>query len=238
MTEQLFREDAYARECSAEVVEINERGGIVLDRSVFYATSGGQAGDRGVLVTNDGTEIPIGLAVYDEKKNVVHVPAEQGSAPAIGSTVTVRLDWDARYAHMRMHTCMHLLCSVLPYPVTGGSISGDTGRLDFDIPEAVLDKEALTEQLNALITADHPVTDDWITDEELEANPDLVRTMAVKPPMGSGKVRIVKIGADGSIDLQPCGGTHVGSTAEIGPVIVSKIEKKGRQNRRVRVTFA
>lgn len=238
MTEQLFRDDAYADTCTAKVIEINERGGILLDRSVFYATSGGQAGDRGVLVTDDGTEIPIGLAVYDENKNVVHVPTEGANAPAVGSTVTAKLDWDARHAHMRMHTCMHLLCSVLPYPVTGGSISGDTGRLDFDIPEAVLDKEALTDQLNALVTADHPVSDDWITDEELEANPDLVRTMAVKPPMGSGKVRIVKIGVDGAIDLQPCGGTHVRSTAEIGPVVVSKIEKKGRQNRRVRVTFA
>ncbi len=238
MTEQLFREDAYARECQATVTEINERGGILLDRSVFYATSGGQAGDRGTLVTEDGSEIAIGLAVYDENKNVVHVPAAEGEAPAVGSTVTARLDWDARFAHMRMHTCMHLLCSVLPYPVTGGSISGHTGRLDFDIPEAVLDKEALTDQLNALISGDHPVTDDWITDEELEANPDLVRTMAVKPPMGSGKVRIVKIGDDGSVDLQPCGGTHVRSTGEIGSVIVSKIEKKGRQNRRVRVKFA
>ncbi len=238
MTEQLFRNDAYARECAAEVIEVNERGGILLDRSVFYATSGGQAGDRGALVSQTGDEIAIGLAVYDENKNVVHVPAAEGSAPAVGSTVTARLDWDARYAHMRMHTCMHLLCSLLPYPVTGGSISGDTGRLDFDIPEAVLDKEALTDQLNDLIAADHPVSDDWITDEELEANPDLVRTMAVKPPMGSGKVRIVKIGADGEIDLQPCGGTHVRSTGEIGQVRVSKIEKKGRQNRRVRVTFA
>ena len=238
MTEQLFRDDAYTRECTANVVEVNDRGGILLDRSVFYATSGGQAGDRGVLVTADGTEIPIGLAVYDENKNVVHVPTTEGNAPAVGSEVTARLDWDARHAHMRMHTCLHLLCSVLPYPVTGGSISGDSGRLDFDIPEAVLDKETLTDQLNELISADHPVSDDWITDEELEANPDLVRTMAVKPPMGSGKVRIVKIGQDGEVDLQPCGGTHVRSTGEIGPVLVSKIEKKGRQNRRVRVTLA
>ncbi len=238
MTEQLFRDDAYARECTAKVVAVNDRGGILLDRSVFYATSGGQAGDKGVLVSEAGDEIAIALAVYDENKNVVHVPAVEGSAPEVGTTVTARLDWDARYAHMRMHTCMHLLCSVLPYPVTGGSISGDTGRLDFDIPEAVLEKDALSEQLNGLILADHPVSDDWITDEELEANPDLVRTMAVKPPMGSGKVRIVKIGADGEIDLQPCGGTHVRSTGEIGQVVVSKIEKKGRQNRRVRVTFA
>ncbi len=238
MTDQLFRDDAYARECAAKVVGVNERGGVLLDRSVFYATSGGQAGDRGVLVLPDGSELAIGLAVYDENKDVVHVPAAEGALPDLGAEVTARLDWDARHAHMRMHTCLHLLCSVLPYPVTGGSISGETGRLDFDIPEAVLEKEALSEQLNALIRADHPVSDDWITDEELEANPDLVRTMAVKPPMGSGRVRIVKIGQNGEVDLQPCGGTHVRSTGEIGPVVVSKIEKKGRQNRRVRVTFA
>ncbi|MGI9483225.1 MAG: alanyl-tRNA editing protein [Hyphomicrobiales bacterium] len=238
MTEMLFRDDPYAKECPATVLGVNERGGILLDKTVFYALSGGQAGDKGTLVADDGVEIPVALAVFDENKDVVHVPANAGEAPATGANVTARLDWDARYAHMRMHTCMHLLCSLIPFPVTGGSISGDTGRLDFDIPEAIFDKEELTEQLNHLIEADHPVSEDWISDEELEANPDLVRTMAVKPPMGSGRVRLVKIGENGEIDYQPCGGTHVKSTAEIGPVIVSKIEKKGRQNRRVRVTFA
>lgn len=237
MTVQVFMDDAYAGECAAKVIEINERGGIVLDQTVFYATSGGQAGDRGILITEDGTEVPIDVAVYDENKNIVHVPASPDSAPQPGSTVQVRLDWDHRHKHMRMHTCLHLLCSVIPHPVTGGSISGESGRLDFDIPEAVLDKEELSALLNQLIEADHPVTSDWITDEELEANPGLVRTMAVKPPMGTGKVRIVKIGNEGDIDLQPCGGTHVRSTAEIGQVLVTKIEKKGRQNRRVRVSL-
>ncbi|MGI9372151.1 MAG: alanyl-tRNA editing protein [Hyphomicrobiales bacterium] len=238
MTEQLYRDDAYARECKATVIEINDRAGILLDKTVFYALSGGQAGDKGMLLDAAGNHVPIALAVYDDNKNIVHVPANADGLPEVGTEVTARLDWDARYLHMRMHTCMHLLCSLVPFPVTGGSISGDAGRLDFDIPETVLDKEKLSVRLNALIEADHPVSENWISDEELEANPDLVRTMAVKPPMGTGKVRIVKIGEDGEIDLQPCGGTHVKSTGEIGPVVVKKIEKKGKQNRRVRVAFA
>jgi len=238
MTELLFRDDAYARECEANVVAINDRGGILLDRTVFYALSGGQAGDKGVLRTSAGVEVPIALAVFDENKDVVHVPASGEGVPQQGEQVTVALDWETRHAHMRMHTCMHLLCSLIPFPVTGGSISADGARLDFDIPEAILDKEVLSADLNALIEADHPVSEDWISDDELESNPDLVRTMAVKPPMGTGKVRLVKIGADGEVDFQPCGGTHVKSTAEIGPVRVAKIEKKGKQNRRVRVAFA
>ena len=238
MGAQVFMDDAYASECAANVVEVNDRGGIVLDRTVFYATSGGQAGDQGVLITRGGEEITIEVAVYDQDKCIVHVPAPDCIAPAIGTEVQARLHWPHRHGHMRMHTCLHLLCSLIPHPVTGGSISGMSGRLDFDIPEAVLDKELLTEQLNELIQADHPVASDWITDDELEANPGLVRTMSVKPPMGTGRVRIVKIGKDGEIDLQPCGGTHVRSTAEIGAVTVTKIEKKGRQNRRVRLSLA
>ncbi len=237
MTEHLFRDDAYRTECPATVIDVNDRGGIILDQTVFYATSGGQSGDQGLLVSGSGAELPIGIAVYDENKRIVHVPAEATDLPGVGETVTAKLNWEARYRHMRMHTCMHLLCAVVSYPVTGGSISGDSGRLDFDIPEAVLDKDTLTAQVNELILQDHDVTSDWITDEELEANPELIRTMAVKPPMGTGTVRIVKIGPDGEVDLQPCGGTHVNSTAEIGPVVVAKIEKKGRQNRRVRVAF-
>ncbi len=238
MTKQLFCDDAYAKECSARVVSVNERGGILLDRTVFYATSGGQVGDKGELVLKDGTTCEIALAVFDENKQIVHVPATSGSPIEPGTQVTARIDWEARYAHMRMHTCLHLLCSLLAYPVTSGSISGNTGRLDFDIPESILDKQELTGQLNALIEATHPVTSSWISEAELEANPALVRTMAVKPPMGTGKVRLVRIGQNGEIDIQPCGGTHVNSTSEIGPVIVSKIEKKGRQNRRVRISFA
>ena len=167
------------------------------------------------------------------------VPAEGETAPAPGATVTMDLDWPRRHAHMRIHTALHLLCSLIPFPVTGGQIGAGEGRLDFDIADAgALDKAELTEKLNALVAADHAVTTRWISDAELEANPDLVRTMAVKPPMGSGKVRLVAIGPDGSVDLQPCGGTHVKSTSEIGALAVTKIEKKGKQNRRVRIAFA
>ena len=236
MTEPLYRDDAYLRECSACVTAINDRGGIVLDRTVFYPTGGGQPGDRGVLVWAGG-ETAIATAVKGETPDeVVHVPAEGAPLPPVGAQVTARLDWDTRYRHMRVHTGLHLLSVVIPLPVTGGSIGASKGRLDFDMPEAPQDKEALERALNALIAADHPVTDQWITDAELAANPDLVKTMAVKPPMGRGRVRLLRIGsAETTIDLQPCGGTHVRSTAEIGPVRFGKIEKKGRQNRRVAI---
>ncbi len=240
MTEQFYRNDAYARECEAKVVAVNERGGIVLDRTPFYAAGGGQPGDRG-LIRFGGGECPIATTVYDQadKAVIVHVAAEGAARPAVGDSVTAVLDWDQRHKHMRMHTALHLLCSLVKFPVTGGQIGAEEGRLDFDIADAsAIDKDELTAQLNALIGANHPVTERWITDAELEANPGLVRTMAVKPPMGSGKVRLVAIGADGVIDLQPCGGTHVRATGEIGQVAVTKIEKKGKANRRVRLAFA
>ena len=235
MTEEIFREDAYARDCQATVTAINERGGIVLDRTVFYPTGGGQPGDRGVLETDDGREIAIATTVYGDDRSIVHVPAEGQELPASGSMVTARIDWDRRHHLMRIHTCMHLLSAVLPYPVTGGQIESDRGRLDFDIPEAGLDKDAITSELNALIEADKAVAIRWITDAELEAKPDLVKTMAVKPPMGTGRVRLIEIE---DCDLQPCGGTHVARTGEIGKVRVDKIEKKGAKNRRVKVVFA
>ncbi len=239
MTEKAFLEDAYLRDCEARVVEVNDRGGIVLGRTNFYATSGGQPGDAGVLEIEGLGEVSIATAVYGEDRTqIVHVPAENGGLPKTGDAVLCKLDWNQRHNHMRMHTCLHLLCSVLQYPVTGGSIGAETSRLDFDIEDASLaDKEQITDEINALIAGDHAVTDRWISDEELMVQPDLVRTMAVKPPMGTGKVRLVEIGG-GEVDLQPCGGTHVRSTAEIGSVIVLKIEKKGRQNRRVRIAFA
>jgi misacylated tRNA(Ala) deacylase len=236
MTEALFRDDAYLRDCAATVTAINERGGVVLDRTVFYPQGGGQPGDAGELVW-EGGRTPIALAVKgDAPDEVVHVPAEDASLPPVGARVTARLDWDTRYRHMRVHTALHLLSVVIPLPVTGGSISAEKGRLDFDMPEAPEDKEALEAALNALIASDHPVTDEWITDAELEANPGLVKTMAVKPPMGQGRVRLVRIGAgEATVDLQPCGGTHVRRTGEIGPVTFGKIEKKGKQNRRVSI---
>lgn len=236
MTETLFREDAYLKSCEAEVVAVNERGGIVLDRTVFYPTGGGQPGDTGTLTLADGSSLRIGTAVKGEAPDeIVHVPAEGETPPPVGSKVTATIDWDRRYRLMRMHTCMHLLSAVLPFPVTGGQVGDDKGRLDFDMPELDQSKEEITEKLNALVQAGHDVTPTWITDDELAAEPELVKTMSVKPPTGQGRVRLIEVAG---CDLQPCGGTHVRNTAEIGAVLVRKIEKKGRQNRRVSLAFA
>jgi len=232
-TSCLFRDDAYLDHCTAKVVEIGDQG-IVLDRTVFYATSGGQPGDRGTLTGADGTQTPIATAVYaDAQKSVIaHAPAAAGVRPAMGDELAARIDWELRYARMRMHTALHLLSAVLPYPVTGGSVGERESRLDFDIPAAGLDKDEITRKLAEMIAADAPVVTRWITDAELAANPGLIKTMSVKPPMGSGRVRLVEIAG---YDLQPCGGTHVRRTSEIGAVRVTQIEKKGRQNRRVRI---
>jgi misacylated tRNA(Ala) deacylase len=240
MTEQVYRSDAYARDCAAQVLAVNDRGGIVLDRTVFYAAAGGQPGDRGNIELEGGLSCPITTTVWDaDKLTIVHVSSDGAQRPAVGHTVRAVLDWDTRAKLMRMHTCLHLLCALVKYPVTGGQVGAEEGRLDFDIEDASsVDKDALTTSLNELIAANHPVTERWISDAELEANPGLVRTMSVKPPMGSGKVRLVVIGENGSIDLQPCGGTHVRTTGEIGRVAVSKMEKKGKLNRRIRVAFA
>ena len=238
MTALLFRDDAYLQSCEAAVVGVNERGGILLDRTVFYATAGGQPGDKGTLHF-DGQSVNIATAVYDEAKNVVHVPAQVETLPPAGATVALSLDWATRYRNMRAHTMMHLLCASVPHVVTGGAISEDGGRIDFDIPEGgIPDKQALGERINRLITEDHAVSFRWISDDEMAANQHLIRTMSVKPPVGTGKVRLVMIGPDGTIDLQPCGGTHVRSTAEIGPIAVAKIENKGGINRRIRLVFA
>ena len=240
MTEQLYRTDAYMRDCTARVVTVNERGGVVLDRTVFYAAAGGQPGDKGVLELAGGATCPVATTVYDaDKTTIVHVPAEGAQRPSPGEPVRAVVDWGFRSPLMRMHTTLHLLCSLVKFPVTGGQVNPDDSRLDFDIDDpSAVDKERLTAELNALIAADHPVTERWITDAELEANPGLVRTMSVKPPMGTGRVRLVVIGEGGSVDMQPCGGTHVRRTGEIGPVVVTKIEKKGKLNRRIRVSFA
>jgi misacylated tRNA(Ala) deacylase len=235
-TEFLFRADAYLREAPATVVAVTDRRGIVLDRTVFYATSGGQPGDTGRLVRESGAPVTVAATVHGESKSeIVHVPPETEPLPEPGETVTGIIDWDRRYRHMRIHTALHLLSVVLPFPVTGGSIGTEDGRLDFDIDGDLPARDAIEAKLNALVEAAHPVTDEWITDEELLSNPGLVKTMKVKPPMGSGRVRLVRIG---DIDLQPCGGTHVRSTAEIGRLALGKIESKGKQNRRVRIRFA
>ncbi|MBZ0215519.1 MAG: alanyl-tRNA editing protein [Fimbriimonadaceae bacterium] len=239
MTEKLFEDDAYLLQCDAKVVEINDRGGIILDRTVFYPTGGGQPGDSGWIRLPDDRQIDIATAVYSEDRaHIVHVPSQPlDEQISPGTEVLCAIDFERRHRHMRIHTALHLLSAVLPFPVTGGSISADGGRLDFDIQDAgIADKEQLTGELNEQIQADYPLSFKWITDDELRANSDLVKTMAVKPPMGMGKVRLIQIGDN--IDLQPCGGTHVRSTGEIGPIVIKKIEKKGRQNRRVRIVFA
>jgi len=240
MTELLYRSDAYARDCTARVLAVNDAGSIVLDRTVFYGSAGGQPGDRGTIEIAAGSVCPIATTVYDsDKATILHIAADKSASPPVGQTVRAVLDWDARFKLMRMHTCLHLLCALVKFPVTGGQVGAEEGRLDFDIEDAsTVDRETLTVGLNALIAANHPVTERWISDAELEANPGLVRTMAVKPPIGSGKVRLVVIGENGVVDLQPCGGTHVRATGEIGPVVVTKMEKKGKLNRRIRVAFA
>jgi len=238
LTTLLFRDDAYLKSCDAKVVGLNDRGGIVLDRTVFYATAGGQPGDTGTL-TIDGRDIAIATTVYDEAKNVVHVPAAPVDNVAPGSPATATLDWANRYRNMRAHTMMHLLCAAVPHVVTGGAINEDGGRIDFDIPEGQISaKDELAAKINALIAEDHKVSFRWITDEQMAQNQHLIRTMSVKPPMGTGRVRLVMIGEGGKVDLQPCGGTHVRSTAEIGAITVAKIENKGKINRRIRLVFA
>jgi misacylated tRNA(Ala) deacylase len=233
MTKLVFRDDAYARQCDATIVALTERG-VVLDRTVFYAQGGGQPGDRGALVAPDGREIPVASAAYGEdRESVVHI-CEGETGLSVGDAVVARLDWPTRYARMRIHTALHLLSVALPYPVTGGAIGDGEGRLDFDIPEAGLDRDAITSRLNSMVAANAPVRERWISDEELLANPGLVKTMAVKPPIGSGRVRLINIEG---LDLQPCGGTHVRATGEIGQLAVTGIEKKGKQNRRVRIAL-
>ncbi|MDJ0945922.1 MAG: alanyl-tRNA editing protein [Kiloniellales bacterium] len=233
--EPIFREDAYQRSCEAKVVSADEAG-IRLDRTVFYPLGGGQPGDSGVLRLADGNT----LRIVDARKgesldDVLHIPEEGAALPAPGTAVTAEIDWARRHRLMRMHTCMHILCSLIEGDVTGGQVGEAKSRLDFNLPDTQLDKEALTAALNRIIAEDHPVQPRWITDAELQANPQLVRTMSVKPPSGHGKVRLLEIEG---VDLQPCGGTHVRRTGEIGPVAIGKIENKGRQNRRVNILFA
>lgn len=235
MTEFIFREDSYVRSLPTLVTAITSEGGIVLDRTIFYATSGGQPGDTGRLERADGSYITLGGTIHPDgdKTAIVHVPAE-GQAPlAEGEEVIAHLDWGRRHKLMRMHTALHLVTVVLPYPITGAAVGEDKGRVDFNLPD-VPDAAEIERKLNALVDAALPVTSEWITDAELEANPGLIKSMNVKPPMGQGRVRLVRIG---DVDLQPCGGTHVKNTSEIGPLRLGKIEKKGAINRRVSVVF-
>jgi misacylated tRNA(Ala) deacylase len=231
----LFHDEPYRREADARVVAVSAAG-IVLDSLLFYPRGGGQPGDRGRLVLADGAEIEIVDTVYDaDRQTILHAPAPGARLPTAGDRVVARLDWDTRHKRMRAHTALHLLSVVLPYPVTGGSVGDGEGRLDFDSGEAVVDKVEVEARLNALIAADAEVRTRWISDEELAANPGLVKTMSVKPPTGTGRVRLVEIVG---LDLQPCGGTHVARTGEIGRASVVGVEKKGRINRRVRIALA
>ena len=229
MTDELVRTESYLRTCTARVVAV-PGAGIGLDRTVFYPTGGGQPGDAGTLTTKDGQR----LQVSDTRKGpdgILHVVEDTTGLPVAGEEVTAEIDWDRRHVHMRVHTAMHILCSLVDGAVTGGSIGPGRGRIDFDIPGERPDKQQLTDRMMQVIEANEQVGISWITDAELADNPDLVRTMSVKPPSGSGRVRMIRIG-DG-VDFQPCGGTHVAATGEIGPVSVAKIENKGRRNRRI-----
>jgi misacylated tRNA(Ala) deacylase len=246
-TQELFRDDAYLAQCTARIVSIGEQG-IVLDRTVFYPLGGGQAGDAGVLQLADGRE----LAIADTRKckdaegkpthGIAHIPAagQESLVAALreGDEVVARVDWERRHKLMRFHTTTHLLCHLVPQLVNGCSITPEYARLDFNMTDP-LDKDFLTQGIARLVAAAHPVRVGSITDEELDANPALVKSMSVQPPRGTGRIRTIRIGGDDeAIDFQPCGGTHVANTSEIGAVVVTKIEKKSATTRRVVLGFA
>ncbi len=234
MTKELFREDGYLKQCEAQVSQQSENR-IALDQSVFYPAGGGQPGDRGVLRQQDGTAIEVVDTIKDRESGQIWHVVNEGITLKPGEMVSAQIEWERRYSLMRLHSCMHMLCAIVPAPVTGGSIRDEgTARLDFDLPEPP-DKVALNEKLNALTSSSHAMSLKWITDEEMKAQTDLVRTMSVKPPMGSGRVRLVEF-AD--VDLQPCGGTHVANSNEIGAVSIQSIKKKGKLNRRITIALA
>ena len=234
----LFRDDAYLSVADAGVVAINDRGGIMLDRTNFYATSGGQPGDTGFFERKDGSRIAIAATVTGETRDeIIHVPAAGEAAPEIGEELVLRIDWDRRYRLMRMHTACHLLTVVCPYPITGAAVGENESRVDFDLPDAGVTREDASARLMQLVEAGHPVFARRIAERELAVNPGLVKSKNVRPPSGAGTVRLVCIGDDGSVDSQPCGGTHVSATDEVGEIHIGKIEKKGRENRRFRIRF-
>ncbi|GIT91915.1 Ala-tRNA(Pro) hydrolase [Jannaschia pagri] len=233
-TEALFRTEPYLKTARAEIIARTEEGGVVVDRSIFYPRGGGQPGDSGRITWDGGTADIASTVKTPDGQGIVLVPAEPAPMPYEGTEIEMMIDWDRRHRYMRMHTALHLLSVVVPLPVTGGQIGAEKSRLDFEMPEVIYDREFLQAKMNGLIAADHPVTDDLITEAELDANPGLVKTLSVQPPRGAGTIRLVRIGAgDTPVDLQPCGGTHVASTAEIGAVTVGKIENKGKSNRRI-----
>lgn len=232
MTEELFRSDAYLRECAA-IVTATKSGEIQLDRTVFYPMGGGQPGDEGTLTLENG----VTLDVIDTRKGlgkgeILHLVGEDSILPKAGTSIRAKINWKRRYRHMQVHTCLHLLCAAIPFSVTGGQIGDGKGRLDFDVADNPLNKEEISNEVNRLIAEDHKVLTSWMSELELKKKPELIRTMSVKPPSGKGLVRLLNIH---SVDLQPCGGTHVARTGEIGKVVVTKIENKGRHNRRVNI---
>ncbi len=237
-TRQIFAQDGYATTCDATVVHINDLGGIVLDQTVFYATSGGQPGDTGFLEREDGTQLEIATTVYEKggKETIVHVPSEGLPTPDVGEKLIAHINWERRHKLSRMHTACHILSVVCSNPITGAAVGENESRIDFDMSETA-DKAGLSSAMMEIVNANHPVFTNWITEEELDANPVLVRSKNVKPPRGIGKIRLVCIGEGSSVDSQPCGGTHVGETQEVGEIHIGKIEKKGRENRRMRIRF-
>ena len=238
-TEAVFRDDAYQRKITAKVIGVTDAGGVILDRTIFYATSGGQPGDTGRLIRPDGSTVAIAATVTGETKDdIIHVPAKGQSPPSVGEAVELEIDWERRHRLMRMHTACHLLSVIYPFPITGAAVSEEDSRVDFDFPEgAEYSKEEATEKLAEMIAANHPVFIRCISEEELAANPGLVKSKNVRPPSGMGRIRLVCIGDNAAVDSQPCGGTHVAATGEIGDIHIGKIEKKGRENRRFRIRF-
>lgn len=237
-TKKLFLDDAYLRSTEAEIVAVTDSGGIILDRTVFYATSGGQPGDSGVFIRQDGSKIRIATTVTGaDKSEIVHQPEEGAVGLDVGEKLTIEIDWERRLNLMRMHTACHILSVVCPFPITGAAVGENESRVDFAAPDASYTKELVTEQMMQLINGEHPIQIKWITDEELLANPDLVKSKNVRPPIGTGHIRLVEIGENASLDSQPCGGTHVSSTIEIGALHIGKIENKGKENRRFRIRF-
>jgi misacylated tRNA(Ala) deacylase len=237
MTRALYRDDFYLSTAEGTVIAVHENGAVELDQTCFYAASGGQPGDTGVLERADGTKIALGPTRHGETKDIIlHVPLDGQPRPEVGETLTLHVDWPRRYKLMRMHTACHLLSVVCPYPITGAAVGEEESRVDFDMTDAI-DKDEVTERLMRLVDENHPVFVTWITDEELAANPDIVKSKNVRPPIGLGRVSLVSVGENSSVDSQPCGGTHVSETQEVGAIHIAKIEKKGRENRRFRIRF-
>lgn len=233
----LYRDDFYLSTAEGTVTAVRDDGSIELDQTCFYATSGGQPGDTGFLERADGSRIELGVTVNGEDKSVVlHRPLEGQPLPDVGEKLTLHVDWARRYKLMRMHTACHLLSVVCPYPITGASMGEEESRVDFDMAETI-DKDEVTARMMEIVSANHPVYVQWITDAELAANPGIVKSKNVRPPLGMGRVSLICIGENAAIDSQPCGGTHVSETQEVGEIHIAKIEKKGKENRRFRIKF-